>query len=138
MAFLLALLRVVYFWLRWDDYSVSANLVNPTAFQITLGCMGVFACATGGLMLMKDTEKKVVKMLGLMFAVLPQFLLTGFFLVFITFMNTATQINGLTSMWLCNYYVFWLSFIGLLFEISIILALYRIVISGKRSYSWGC
>ena len=133
MTFLLALLRVAYFWLRWDDYSISANLVNPTAFQIALGGMGVFACTTGGLMLMKDTKKIVVKMLGLVFTVLPQFLLTVFFLVFITFMNTATQINGLTSMWLCNYYIFWLSFIGLLLEISIILVVYRIVISGKKS-----
>jgi hypothetical protein len=129
--FLLTLLRLIYCLVRMDDYSVSANLVNYTASQIALGCVGVFACASGGLMLMKDTNKSVVKTLGLVFAALPQFLLSAFYLVFITFMNAVTPINDMTVPWLWNYNVFWLSSTGLFCEIAIILALYRMVVSAK-------
>lgn len=132
VAFLLTLVRLLYCLARMDDYSVSTNLVNYTAPQIALGCVGVFACATGGLVLMQETTRIQVKILGLVSAVLPQFVLTGFYLVFITFMSIVIEVNGMTLRWLWNYNAFWLSFIGLLFEISIILVLYRIVISGRR------
>ncbi|MEA4908966.1 MAG: hypothetical protein VB089_15190 [Anaerolineaceae bacterium] len=132
MAVLLALVHAAYFGMRWEAYSISANRLNPSADQIALGCTGVFACAAGGLMLMKDTRKIAIKILGLVYAVLPQFLLAGFYLVFITFMNMATPINGMTSPWLWNYNAFGLAGLSFCLEVWIILVMYRIVIPGKK------
>lgn len=132
VALILVLLRLAYFWLRLDDYTVSANLVSYTSFQITLGCAGVFAGVAGGLMLMKDGKNIRVKSLGLIFAVLRQFWLAGFYLVFTSFLNSFTQVTQMTEPWLLSYDSFWLSFIVLIFEVFIILTVYRYVISNKR------
>lgn len=131
VAFLLTFLRLGYCWLRLDNYSVSVNPVNYTAIQILVGCIGVFSGVAGGLMLMRDTKKTVVIFFGLLFAVLRQFWLTGFYFVFLTLLNNATQVTGMTEAWQLNYNSFWLSFIVLVLEVFIILVSYRYVISNK-------
>ncbi len=132
VALSLALLRLAYFWLRWDDYTVSANVVDYTSFQIMLGCVGVFASVAGGLMLMKDGNNIRIKSLGLLFAVLRQFWLAGFYLVFTSFLNVFIQVTQMTEPWLLSYDTFWLSLIVLIFEVFITLTVYRYVISNKR------
>lgn len=134
-AFALALLRVGYFLLRLDDYTISANFVDATAFHVLLGGVGVFACTAGGLMLLKDTQKVVIKLLGLLFAVFPQLLLTSFYLGFTTLLNVATVVARMTEPWVLNYHIFWLTFSALLIEIIIVLILYQALVSGKRSGS---
>lgn len=134
IAFLLAFLQLVYFYIRKDVYTVSSNFIEYTPSQIVLGCFGIFANVAGGLMLLKDAKKILVKSLGVIFAVLPQFLLTGFYLAFITLMNNLTQINKMTMPWLWNYNSFWLPLIVLTLEVTLILTLYRIFIfTGKRN-----
>lgn len=133
IAFLLTLFRMIYCLLRLDDYTVSTNLVNYTAVHILVGCVGVFSGVAGGLMLMKDTKKFIVKSLGLIFAVLRQFWLTGFYLAFITLLNNIPEMTKMTAAGMWNYNTFWLSFIVLLFEMIIIFVMYRIVISNKET-----
>jgi hypothetical protein len=123
--------HLTYFLLRQDDYTVSANLVNYTPLQVTLGCLGIFSGVAGGLILMKDGKKRVVKFLGLLLTILRQFWMTGFYLVFITLLNIVTPITKNTEPWLLSYDTFWLSAIVLICEVPAILVI-RYIISDKR------
>ncbi|MHB1131848.1 MAG: hypothetical protein ACYC4L_05600 [Chloroflexota bacterium] len=126
---ILALVHVVYYLLRLDEYTVSANLVSYTTLEVTVGCVGVFASAAVGLLLMKDGSSTRVKSLGLFVAVSRQLWLTGFNLAFITLLNSVPQITKNTEPWLLSYDAFWLSLIVLVFEVGAILAAYRLIAS---------
>lgn len=125
-------LRLLYCWARLDDYTVSANLVTPTALAILLGGSGVFANIAGGLMIIQDARRMGGKLFGLGFALLPQFVLTGFYLLFITLMNVAVQVTKMTTPWLWNYYAFWLPLLGLLVELALLIVLYEVIRLSKR------
>jgi len=129
---LFALLRVIYPLVRFDDYSVSANLIDLSAYSMVFGYIGVFANVVGGLMIMKDAKKVAGKLVGLAFTVFPQFVLAAFYLAFITFMNAVPQLTRTTAPWLWNYYAFWLALTALLLEAALIAALYRLFVSPAR------
>jgi len=129
----LALVRLAYFLLRRESVTVCATHVEYSAAQIAAGCLGVWANVAGGLILLRDAKKAIGRLLGLILAVLPQFLLAGFYIVYITFMNTAIQITPMEEMWLCNYNTLWLALIVLAFEIALILALHRAMRAGKEA-----
>ena len=131
-AFLLALFRLGYCLLRLDEYTVSTNLLDYTANDLVVGYTGVFSSLAGGLILMKDGQKIVVKFLGLLFAVARQFWMAGFYLAFLTFFNHVPQITNMTAAGVWNYSVFWLSFIPLVVEIVIILSANRYLTSDSR------
>lgn len=132
VAFFFTLIRLAYFLLRLDDYTVSANPAIYTPFQITIGCIGIFASVAGGLIIMRDSTSPRGKLLGLLLAVSRQFWLAGFYLVFITLLNSVTPITKNTETWLLSYDTFWLSLIVLTFEIMVILATYRHAISNEE------
>lgn len=132
VALALTLLRLAYFWLRADDYTVSANLVDYTALQIALGCGGVFASIAGGFILIRESASRKGKFLGLLFTSLRAFWMTGFYLVFITALNTITPLTRNTQPWLLSYDTFWLSLIPLVLEIAIIIVAYRYLLSDRN------
>lgn len=126
-------LRLLYYWARFDDYTVSANLVNPTTFSILLGAGGLFANVAGGLMVIQDAKRVTGRLLGLVFAVLPQFVLTGFYLLFITLMNVAVEVTKMTAPWLWNYYAFRLPLLVLLVEMALLVGFsYALLIHRRR------
>lgn len=126
-AFVVILLRLVYFLARWDDYSVSGNYADYTAGHIALGIAGEFACVSAGLMLLKDARRMWGRIFGMALAVLPQLMLTGFYLAFTTLYNILTPVTGMTASGLFNYANFWMLALVLLFDIGMIYALYRFV-----------
>lgn len=121
IAFLLALFRLAYYFLRLDRYTVSANLVENTIQDIVIGFGGVFSSAAGGLIIMRDSQKFVGKSLGLLFAVARQLWMTGFYLGFLSLLNNVPQVTKMTEIGVWNYTVFWLAFITLVVEILIVL-----------------
>lgn len=131
--FLLASLRLIYLLLRIDHCSISATAADYNATKILLGFVGIFASTTGGLMIMKDAKKIIIKITGLLLAVMPHFLFTGFYFGFITLTNVLLKAQSSANMWLWNYNAFWLPFITLVFEAIIICAVYHYIISeGKQ------
>lgn len=126
-AIIFTFIRLGYFLLRMDAYSVSANLVDYSPLQLAIGCLGVFSGIAGGLMIMRDSKKAGVKLAGLLFAALREFWMAAFYLVFITFLNCVTPITGNTETWLLSYDNFWLAFIVLTVETLVILVVYRYV-----------
>ena len=132
IALLLALVRLAFFSLRLDSFTVSSNVVTYTVVEILTGCLGVFASVAGGLMLMKDGKRIVVKTLGLLFAVSRQFWLAGFTFAFITLLNNLTSITTMTGPGLLNYNMFGLVAIGLAVDVAIVLVAYRYVVSRAR------
>ncbi len=127
-----ALVRLVYYLLRMDAYSVSPNLVDYPAWRVALGSAGVFACVAGGMMIMKDSQRGWVKALGFLLAVSREFWMTGFYLVFITAVNAIRPITDNTELWQLSYDTLWLSLIVLVFEALVIYAAYRYVASQKE------
>ena len=131
-ALVFALARLAYFLLRRDAYTVSADLISPTTLQVALGTVGLFAGVSGGLILMKEANKPIGKALGLILALLPQFVLTGFYLGWITLMNLVGQVVvRMTMPWLWKYYILWLPSVALFLELLLLLLLYRPII-GER------
>jgi hypothetical protein len=126
LGFLFVAVRLVYLLVRMNAYSVSANIVSYTVFKIVLGCVGIFAGIAGGLILIEDAKRTIARVFGLLLAVLPQFLLAGFYFASITITNAIFRIKNPTPLWLWNYNAFWLPFSVLLFECVAILVLYRI------------
>lgn len=125
-AALLASIRLGYFLIRETDYTVSANLVGVTPLQIGAGTLGVFASAAGGLMVMKDSRRQIVRAMGLVFAVGRQFWLTGYRFAFLTLFNVAPQqVTGMTTAWIWNYNSFWPLLAVLVLEACIVLAAHR-------------
>jgi hypothetical protein len=119
--------------LRRDAYTVSADLISPTTLQIALGSVGLFANVAGGMILIREANKPIGKALGLVFALLPQFVLTGFYLVWITFMNLVGQVVvRMTMPWLWNYYILRLPAMGLLLGVLLIWAFYRATVPGGQ------
>ncbi len=128
----IALIRMVYGLLRADAYTVSANFIDYyTVDLIGLGFLGEFASLSLGLILMMDTKKIASKILGLVCAVFPPLLLSGFYLGFITVVNVANQMAGTSASWLLNYSLFWMLFAVLLLEIGLVLIALRIVKMGR-------
>lgn len=125
ISILLSLIRVGYYVIRLDDYTVSANLVSPTPCQVAIGGLGIFATTTGGLILMRDSKKKAVKALGFLLAVSRQLWLAGFRFAFITLLNNVPAVTKMTRPGVWNYCAFWLPFLALLIEVVVILAVYR-------------
>ncbi|MBN1873308.1 MAG: hypothetical protein JXA33_03690 [Anaerolineae bacterium] len=132
IAFFLALFRLTYCLLRSDEYTVSANLVDYTFKDMVIGFAGVFSSGAGGLMLLRDSRKIVVKSLGLLFAVARQFWMAGFYLGFLTLLNNVPQVTKMTVAGVWNYTVFWLSFIPLMVEVLIILSTHQYITSDFR------
>jgi hypothetical protein len=128
-----ALARLGYFLLRVDEYTISANLAVYTPGQIALGGLGVFAGVAGGLMLMRDSSRRVVKLLGLALAVSRQLWMAGFYLAFITLLNALTPITKNTQPWLLSYDNFWLALVVLVFEVMVIFAAYRYWIRARKT-----
>jgi hypothetical protein len=127
--FLLGLLysavRTAYVLLRMDDYSVSANVVQWSAADLALGFLGAFACSAGGLMVMRDARTAAMRAAGLALSVLPEFLLTAFYFVFITVTNLIYASNPSTPAGIWNYRAFWLPCIALVFEGFLFVVFYR-------------
>lgn len=132
-ALVFTLAHLGYFLLRVDAYTVSSNLTVYTPLQIAAGCLGTFSGIAGGLMIMHDGRKSTVKLVGLVFAVLREFWMAAFYLVFITLLNCVTPITRNTGPWLLSYDNFWLAFIVLMVEILVILVVYRYAITARGS-----
>jgi hypothetical protein len=132
-ALVFTLAHLGYFLLRVNTYSVSANMVVYSPLQIATGCLGIFSGIAGGLMVMRDGKKPAVKLAGLLFAVLREFWMAAFYLVFITLLNCVTPITRNTGPWLLSYDNFWLAFIVLTVEIFVILVVDRYVITARGS-----
>ena len=130
MGFGFAVLRLVYLLLRVDAYSVSATVADYTLFKLNLGLTGMFASTSAGLILLRDSRKVIVKVMGLLVAVFPQFLLTAFYFVNITLTNMILITNNPVPYQLWNYSAFWLPLIVLVLESAFILILTRL------SQSW--
>ncbi len=132
-ALVFALVRLAYFLVRRDAYTVSADLVSATTLQIALRSLGLFANVAGGMILIREAKKPVGKALGLIFALLPQFVLTGFYLVWITLMNLVGQVVvRMTMPWLWNYYILRLPSVALFLELLLLLVLYRPIMGDRR------
>jgi hypothetical protein len=134
IAFLLALFRLGYCLLRSAEYTVSANLLDYTVNDMVVGYAGIFSSVAGGLMLMRDSQKIVVKSLGLLFAVARQFWMAGFYLGFLTLCNNIPQVTNMTAAGVWNYTVFWLSFIPLVVEVVIILSANQCLTPGRTKH----
>jgi hypothetical protein len=133
IALVIALLRLAYFMLRLDSFTVSANVVTYSAQDILTGFLGVFASVAGGLMVMKDGKGIRIKTLGLVFSVLRQFFLVGFTFAFVTLLNNVTPMSKMTAPGLLNYNTAWLASIALLIEAAIVIVAYRYVISRRKT-----
>ncbi|MDI9549450.1 MAG: HEAT repeat domain-containing protein [Chloroflexota bacterium] len=127
-----AVVRLAYYLLRMDVYSVSPNLVDYSAWRVAVGSAGVFACVAGGLIIMKDSRRVWVKALGLLLAVSRELWMAGFYLVFITALNTIRPITGNTNLWQLSYDTLWLSLIVLVFEALLFYAVYRYLASPEE------
>ena len=125
---LLAALQLLHLFAQINDYSVSANITVYTIPEILFGFIGIFSTTAGGLILMKDAGKRIVKIVGLLFSVLPQLLLAGFYFGVITYTNLIFMTSNPVPIFLWNYSGFWMPTIVLLFETSLILAVYHFVI----------
>ena len=67
--------------------------------------------------------------LRLLLAVSREFWMAGFYLVFITALNTIRPITDNTLLWQLSYDTLWLSLIVLVFEALLFYAVYRYVAS---------
>lgn len=132
IAFLLALFRLVYYLLRLDRYTVSANLVEHTIEDVLIGFGGVFSSIAGGLIVLRDSQKFLGKSLGLLFSVARQFWMASFYLGFLTLLNNVPQVTKMTDVGVWNYNVFWLAFITLVVEILIVLFANQYTTSNSR------
>ncbi len=132
IAALLALLRLGYYWLRLNDYTVSVNVLDDSAAGLAVGFGGVFASVAGGLWLFKDSPRIVVRLLGLLWAVARQFWMAGFYLGFLTLLNNLPQVTKMTAAGVWNYTVVWLAVIPLVVEAALILAAYRLLTTSRR------
>ncbi len=130
--FLLAALQILHLSAQIDDYSVSSNLVQYTIPEVLLGFVGIFSTTVGGLLMMKEARKALGWISGLVFSVLPQFLLSGFYFGAITYIDLNFRIGNPVPLSLWNYSSFWMPFIVLLFETCVILIVYRYVIVGRK------
>jgi len=128
---ILAVVQVAYALARHNAYSVSANMIQRGIMDYLLGAAGVFSTTAGGLMVMKDTRRRAGKAVGLVLAVLPQVFLSGFYFVVITTTNLVFRFQNPVPIALWNYTGFWMPFIVLLGEAAVILAVNRLVISGR-------
>ncbi|MBN1438584.1 MAG: hypothetical protein JW929_04165 [Anaerolineales bacterium] len=121
-----SMLRSLYVLLRIDDYSVSANIAEWSAADLTLGFLGSFACAAGGLTVMRDAGGAIAQAAGLLLAVLPQLFLTAFYFISITFTNAFYMSNSATPLGIWNYRAFWLPFLALAVEAGLVTGLHRL------------
>jgi hypothetical protein len=129
---LYALVRLIYLLTRIGSYTVSASIVEMTIFEIILGFVGVFSSTASGLVMMRTSKKTIGKVIGMILALLPQLLLTGFYFANITLTNIIMR-NNTANLWLWNYKAFWMPLGVLLFEALIMFALYRISIFRQRT-----
>ena len=128
-AFLLALFRLAYYLLRIDEYTVSANILDPGIMDLVISFTAFFSGVAGGMLLIRDSKRILVKFLGLLFAVAHQFWLTGFFLGLLILFDNVPRVTGMTTAGVWSYKILWLMFIPLLVEVVIILSANRYLAS---------
>lgn len=121
-ALVVAISRLVYFTLRADDITISANLVDYSVARIAIGCLGVFSGVAGGLILMRDGRRRIARVFGFLLAVLRQVWLAAFYFLFTSLLNVLTPVSGMTEQWVLTYDRFWLALIALAFETALVLA----------------
>ena len=120
-------LHTAYVLLRMHRFTVSATAVDFSALQILLGFIGVFSTTSAGLILIRDAKKKAGKLIGWIVAILPQFILTVFKFGIITLSDILFYKSNPVHQQLWNFNSFWLSFIVLILEWLLALALFRII-----------
>jgi len=132
VAFLLAFFRLAYYLLRLNEYTASTNILDPGIMETTIGFAGVFSGVAGGLILIRDSKKILVKSLGLLFAVAHQLWMVGFVLGLLTLFNKVPRIAHITVADIWSYNILWLVLIPLLAEVVIILSASRYLTSDSR------
>ena len=132
IALLLALFRLSYYLLRLNEYTASTNLLDPGIAEAAIGFAGVFSSVAGGLILIRDSKKILVKSLGLLFAVAHQSWMVVFILGLLTLFNKVPRLAHMTVADIWTYNILWLVLIPLLAEIIIILSANRYLTSASR------
>lgn len=122
--FIFAALQLVFIIFQADKVTASSYIKIYTAIKLALGFIGTFSTISGGLILMIAARKKVLKVLGVITCVLPQFILTVFYCLIYTVTNLQFRAIGLPPLW--NYAIVYQFLIILVIEISIFMCLYFI------------
>jgi hypothetical protein len=131
-ALLIALLRLAYGLLRLNQFTITNDQVVYRAADWLTGFGGIFACLAGGLILIKDSRRVIVKILGFLLAVARPLWMTLFYALFLTLINNVPQVTGMTNANVWNYRLFEVSLIPLAVEALIVLILVRWVSIHKR------
>lgn len=122
--FVLAALQLIFIIFQADKVTASSYIKTYPAFKLILGFIGTFSTVSGGLILMLGARKKVLKVLGMIICVIPQFILTIFNSLMRIVTNLIFTANGLPSPW--NYSIVYQVLIVLVIEVSIFICLYFI------------
>ena len=122
--FVLAALQLIFIILQADKVTASSYIKTYPTFKLILGFIGTFSTVSGGLILMLDARKKVLKVLGMIICVIPQFILTIFYSLMYIVTNLTFTANGLPSLW--NYSIVYQFLIVLVIEASFFMCLYLI------------
>lgn len=82
-----ALAQAIFIVYHGKSVTVSSYSVTYSPSQLLLGFLGTFSTVSGGMMIIADAQKFLLKMLGMCLCVLPQFLLTGFYFLVVSVTN---------------------------------------------------
>jgi hypothetical protein len=122
--FILAVLQLIFIIFQADKVTASSYIKIYPAFKLALGFMGTFSTVSGGLILMLASRKKILKILGMIICILPQFMLAVFYFLSVTIINLQFGSLGFPSLW--NYSMVYQFSIVLVIEILIFICLYFI------------
>ena len=82
-----AALQLIFIVFQADKVTASSYILTYSSFNLFLGFIGTFSTVSSGLILMLAARKKVLKVLGLIICVIPQFIVTIFYLIMIILIN---------------------------------------------------
>ncbi len=121
-----ASLYTLYILFNQDKQDVSSYITSYNSLQLCFGFLGTFATLTGGQILIWDSKKWISKTFGWILCVLPQLLITGFYMLIITMFNFGIQKQIPDGVPLWNYHPVIMLLIVLFLEIIICIIYYQI------------
>jgi hypothetical protein len=119
---ILATLQLIFIVFQSDKVTASSYIKIYPFFRLTLCFIGTFSTVSGGLILMLTVRKKILKVLGMIVCVLPQFMLTMLYFLIYTVTNLQFIKLGFPPIW--NYIIVYQYLIVLSIEVLVLICLY--------------
>ena len=113
-----SLIQLLFILSREEAVTISSYIRIHSGLKLFLGFIGTFSTVSSGLIMILSSKKLLVKIIGYLFAALPQLIVSLFYIVFITYTDIIFISNKLPPLW--NYSFLFLYLIVLFFEILLL------------------